>query len=96
MAGAAAVHAPAGFFAQGGGFEYPAFLGFVAACLGLSGPGCYSLDHLTRHRLDRPATVVMAFTLSAAATTVVLNRRAATLAAAEASGPGQDSDSQTA
>ncbi|KMO95133.1 DoxX family protein [Streptomyces roseus] len=99
MAGAAAVHAPAGFFAQGGGFEYPAFLGFAAACLGLSGPGRFSLDHATRHRLDRPATVVAAFALSAAAATFVLNRRAATLAAAEtadASGPDRDTDSRTA
>ncbi|MFE5538330.1 DoxX family protein [Streptomyces sp. NPDC056485] len=96
MAGAVAVHAPAGFYAQGGGFEYPAFLGFVAACLGLSGPGRFSLDHATRHRLDRPATVVAAFALSAAAATVVLNRRAATLAAAEASGPEGEADSRTA
>ncbi|SCF89591.1 putative oxidoreductase, partial [Streptomyces sp. Ncost-T6T-2b] len=39
MAGAVAVHAPAGFFAQGGGYEYPAFLGFTAAAIGLTGPG---------------------------------------------------------
>ncbi|MFB6810641.1 DoxX family protein [Streptomyces sp. NPDC056387] len=92
MAGAASVHAPAGFFAQGGGLEYPAFLGFVAASLGLSGPGRFSLDHATRHRLDRPATVVTAFALSAAAATVVLTRRNAALAAAEAAGPDPDPD----
>ncbi|MFF1343481.1 DoxX family membrane protein, partial [Streptomyces sp. NPDC058290] len=34
VAGAAAVHAPAGLFAQCGGFELPAVLGFGAACLG--------------------------------------------------------------
>lgn len=82
MAGAVSVHAPAGFFAQSGGFEYPAFLGFVAAGLGLSGPGRYSLDHLTWHKVDRPATVVLAFTLSAALATVVVKRRNAALAAA--------------
>ncbi|AKL64707.1 MULTISPECIES: DoxX family protein [Streptomyces] len=83
MAGAVSVHAPAGFFAQGGGFEYPAFLGFVAAALGVSGPGRYSLDHATGHALDRPGLVVLAFALSAAAATVVVNRRIASLAAAE-------------
>jgi putative oxidoreductase len=76
------VHAPSGFFAHKGGFEYPAFLGFVAAGLGLAGPGCYSLDHLAGHRLNRPGTVLLAFAVSAAAATVVVNRRAATLAAA--------------
>ncbi|SHM08725.1 DoxX family membrane protein [Actinacidiphila paucisporea] len=87
MAGAVAVHAPSGFFAHQGGFEYPAFLGFVAAGLGLAGPGCYSLDRLTGHRLNSPGTVVLAFALSAAAATVVLNRRTATLVAAGEPGP---------
>jgi putative oxidoreductase len=77
MAGAVAVHAPSGFFAHQGGFEYPAFLGFVAAGLGVAGPGRYSLDHLTRHRLDRSAAVLLAFAASAAAATAVLSRRAA-------------------
>ncbi|MEW2135755.1 DoxX family membrane protein [Streptomyces sp. NPDC005409] len=82
MAGAVSVHAPAGFFAQGGGFEYPAFLGFVAASLGLAGPGCYSLDHVAGHKLNQPAAVLVAFTLAAAAATVVVNRRIAALAPA--------------
>lgn len=81
MAGAVSVHAPAGFFAHQGGFEYPAFLGFVAAGLGVTGPGRLSLDHLTAHCLNRPGTILLAFTLSAAAATVVVNRRAAVLAA---------------
>ncbi|MFJ9648395.1 DoxX family protein [Streptomyces sp. NPDC004244] len=90
MAGAVSVHAPAGFFAQGGGFEYPAFLGFVAASLGVSGPGCFSVDHLTRHRLDRPAVLLAAFTLSAAAATVVVRRRIAAMEAAQAAAARQD------
>lgn len=81
MAGAVSVHAPAGFFAHKGGFEYPAFLGFVAAGLGLAGPGRFSVDELSGHRLNRPGTVLLAFAVSAAAATVVVNRRAATLAA---------------
>ncbi|NUS17899.1 MAG: DoxX family protein [Streptomyces sp.] len=83
MAGAVSVHAPAGFFAHQGGFEYPAFLGFVAAGLGLAGPGCFSLDALIGDRLNRPGTVLLAFALSAAAATVVVNRRATALAAAQ-------------
>ncbi|MGT2526675.1 DoxX family protein [Streptomyces nojiriensis] len=87
MAGAVSVHAPAGFFAQGGGFEYPAFLGSVAACLGVTGPGRISLDHVSGHRLDRPAFIAVAFALSAAAATVVVKRRIAAMeAAAEAKG----------
>ncbi|MFG1811359.1 DoxX family membrane protein [Streptomyces sp. NPDC049040] len=82
MAGAVAVHAPAGFFAHAGGIEYPAFLGFVAAALGLAGPGHYSVDRLTGNCLNRPGTVLLAFAVSAAAATVVVNRRVATLAAA--------------
>ncbi|WP_327250836.1 DoxX family protein [Streptomyces sp. NBC_01244] len=81
MAGAVSVHAPAGFFAQGGGFEYPALLGTVAACLGVTGPGRISLDHVSRHRLDRPAVIVVAFALSAVAATVVVNRRVAAMEA---------------
>ncbi|MFC5906852.1 DoxX family protein [Streptacidiphilus monticola] len=79
MAGAVAVHAPAGFFVMKGGYEYPAFLGFVAAGLGLSGPGRYSLDHLTRHRLDRFSTVVLAFSAAAIAVAAVVSSRKQTL-----------------
>jgi putative oxidoreductase len=81
MAGAVSVHAPAGFFSHQGGFEYPAFLGFVAAGLGLTGPGRYSFDEISGHRLNRPSTVLLAFAVSAAAAVVVVNRRMATLAA---------------
>lgn len=84
MSGAVAVHRPAGFFAQQGGYEYPAYLGFVAACLGLSGPGRYSFDHLTGHRLNRPATLLIAFAASAVAAGVVVGRRERVQAAAAA------------
>ncbi|GGV66994.1 RpiR family transcriptional regulator [Streptomyces thermoviolaceus subsp. thermoviolaceus] len=81
MAGAVAVHRPAGFFATQGGYEYPAYLGLVAAALGLSGAGRYSVDHLTRNRLDSPAMVALAFAASAAAAVAVVGRRERTLAA---------------
>ncbi|MGW4229997.1 DoxX family protein [Streptomyces sp. NPDC004980] len=76
MAGAVAVHAPAGFFAMGGGYEYPAFLGFTAAAIGLTGAGRYSLDHATGHVLDRPWTLAVAFAASALGAAAVVGRRA--------------------
>ena len=83
MAGAVAVHAPAGFFSQGGGFEYPAFLGFTAAAIGLTGAGRYSLDHATDHVVDQPWTVALAFLGSAVAAATVVGRRARGQAQAE-------------
>ncbi|MGW0753306.1 DoxX family protein [Streptomyces sp. NPDC002587] len=76
MAGAVSVHAPAGFFNQGGGFEYPAFLGFTAAAVGLAGPGRYSIDHATGHYFDQRWTVLLAFAASAVAAGAVVAKRA--------------------
>ncbi|MCX5386856.1 DoxX family protein [Streptomyces sp. NBC_00083] len=84
MAGAVSVHAPAGFFAQAGGFEYPAFLGFTAAAIGLAGAGRYSLDHATDHVVDQPWTVALAFLGSAVAAAAVVGRRAKERAKPEA------------
>ncbi|MGW3245806.1 DoxX family protein [Streptomyces sp. NPDC001070] len=81
MAGAVSVHLPAGFFAASGGFEYPAFLGFTAAAIGLAGPGCYSLDRLTGDVLDHHWTVVACFAASAVAAAVVVSRRNAAVRA---------------
>ncbi|MFF8841168.1 DoxX family protein [Streptomyces sp. NPDC015127] len=75
MAGAVSVHAPAGFFMQSGGFEYPAFLGFTAAALGVAGPGRYSLDYATGHRFNQPWTVAAAFLASALAAAAVVGKR---------------------
>ncbi|MFF7616217.1 DoxX family protein [Streptomyces lavendulae] len=90
MAGAVAVHAPAGFFNQSGGFEYPAFLGFTAAAVGLAGPGRYSVDHATGHHFDRPWTVALAFGASALAAAVVVTGRARVRAEAEAEAAGRE------
>ncbi len=40
------VHLRHGFFAEGGGFEYPLVLAVSAAAVALSGPGRYSIDHV--------------------------------------------------
>ncbi|WP_354640072.1 DoxX family protein [Kitasatospora camelliae] len=75
MAGATSVHAPAGFFAMGGGYEYPAMLGACGLALGIAGAGRYSLDHALGHRLDRPWLGVLAFSVSALGAVAVVTRR---------------------
>ncbi|MFJ3333342.1 DoxX family protein [Streptomyces sp. NPDC086766] len=75
MAGAAAVHAPNGFFAQSGGYEYAATLGLTSAGLAVAGPGRLSLDHALGHAVDRGWMVPAAFATVAAATAVVVGTR---------------------
>ncbi|MEU6812361.1 DoxX family membrane protein [Streptomyces sp. NPDC046831] len=75
MAGAAAVHAPNGFFAQAGGYEYAASLGLTSAGLAVTGPGRLSVDHALGHALDRGWMVPAAFGAVAAATALVVGRR---------------------
>ncbi|MEV6421175.1 DoxX family protein [Streptomyces sp. NPDC051662] len=81
MAGAMSVRVPNGFFAQSGGFEYPAVLGWTAASIGLMGAGRYSLDHATCHRLDQPWMIPVAFAASAVAAIAIIEKRARALAA---------------
>ncbi|MDG4857929.1 DoxX family protein [Streptomyces sp. T-3] len=75
MAGAASVHAPNGFFAQGGGYEYPAALGLTTVALAITGPGRLSLDHTLRHALDRDWMVPAALVGTAAVTALVVGAR---------------------
>ncbi|MER5864359.1 DoxX family protein [Kitasatospora sp. NPDC002040] len=75
MAGAIAVHAPAGFFAVSGGYEYPAVLGTCGLALGVAGAGRYSLDHLVAHRFDGAALGALAFVASALGAAAVVTRR---------------------
>ncbi|QKW19423.1 DoxX family protein [Kitasatospora sp. NA04385] len=75
MAGAVSVHAPAGFFAHGGGYEYPALLGACGLALGVAGAGRYSVDAALGHRLARPWMGVLAFAASALGAASVLARR---------------------
>ncbi|MGW0707969.1 DoxX family membrane protein [Streptomyces sp. NPDC002643] len=75
MAGAAAVHAPNGFFNAEGGYEYAATLGLAAAGLAISGPGRLSLDHALRHVVDRGWMVPVALAGTAAGTALVVGAR---------------------
>ncbi|MYR58762.1 RpiR family transcriptional regulator, partial [Streptomyces sp. SID625] len=75
MAGAAAVHTPNGFFAQGGGYEYAASLGLTATGLAITGPGRLSLDHALGHSANRGWMVPAALAATAAGTAAVLGAR---------------------
>ncbi|MGW0902142.1 DoxX family protein [Streptomyces sp. NPDC002853] len=76
MAGATAVHAPNGFFSQAGGYEYPAFLGMVAATLAVTGPGAYSLDSSLGHSFNRSWMVPAALAGTALGVLVSVGSRA--------------------
>lgn len=75
MIPAASVHAPQGFFAAGGGLEYPALLGVSSAALALIGPGDMSLDAMLGHRLNRPWMAALSLIASCAASAYVVMKR---------------------
>lgn len=81
MIPATAVHAPRGFFATGGGYEYPALLGVSAAALTLMGPGDWSVDAPLGHRLNRPWMSGVAILASSAVSLAIVRRRSRLLAA---------------
>lgn len=64
MAVAASVHAPNGFFAADGGFEYPAVLGLASSAIALGGPGKISLDAATRNVFNKPWLRLLALAAS--------------------------------
>ena len=83
MAVAASMHANNGFFAQGGGLEYPAVLGLVSGALALTGPGELSVDAAIGHGLNRSWMRSVAFaSVPPAVTATILRRRQALKAAA--------------
>lgn len=92
MAGAAAVHAPNGFFNAGGGYEYAATLGLTAAGLAVTGPGRISLDHALGHTVNRGWMVPVALGATGLVTAAVVGARARRLRGKDDGGD----DAQTA
>lgn len=94
MVVASSMHRDKGFFAQDGGYEYPAVLGLVAASLALGGPGQLSLDAALGHRVNRPWMRLAALASIAPAAALVFRRRKAALAATPAapSSPADDAE----
>lgn len=82
MAVAATMHTPNGFFAQNGGYEYPAMLGLTSAALALGGPGQLSLDAVLGHRADRSWMRLVGLAGVPVAAALVIRRRTAALQAA--------------
>ena len=80
MAAATFVHRPNGFFAMGGGYEYPAVLGLTAASLAVSGPGTFSLDAALDHQLTRPWVAALALVAAGVGAGVSISRRQAAAA----------------
>ena len=78
---AGSAHRERGFFAQEGGFEYQLVLALVGGALALTGSGRLSLDHGTRHVLDKPWMRVFAASLVVPAAVFVVSRRDRALAA---------------
>ena len=91
MIPATAVHAPSGFFATGGGYEYPALLGVSAAALTIIGPGDWSLDARLDHRLNRPWMSGVAILASCAVSLAIVQRRRRVLAAQAEEADGETS-----
>lgn len=80
------MHSDKGFFAQEGGYEYPALLAVLGASYAAAGPGRFSLDHVLAHRLDRPWMRAVALAAILPGALVVTRRRKAALAADAANG----------
>ena len=93
MVVASSMHKDKGWFAQAGGFEFPAVLGLVGASLALGGPGRLSLDAALGDRLNRPWMRAVALTSVVPATALVIRRRSAALADARAVIPSDESGS---
>ncbi len=90
MVVAASMHKDNGFFAQSGGYEYPAVLALTAASLALGGPGQLSLDAALGHKVNQPWMRIAGIAAIPAAAGLVFKRRNAALALASATVPAAE------
>jgi putative oxidoreductase len=87
MAVASSTHVENGFFNMGGGYELPATFGLVAAAVALNGPGIWSLDALTRNKLNKPWMRLLALGGAVASSYYLITERARVLADRAAAAP---------
>ncbi len=90
MVVAASMHKDNGFFAQSGGYEYPAVLALTAASLALGGPGQLSLDAALGHEANQPWMRAAGIAAIPVAAALVFKRRNAALALASATTPAAE------
>jgi putative oxidoreductase len=77
---ASSVHAPNGFFNTNGGYELPVTYALVGSTFALTGPGRFSVDHLTGEALNRPWMRALALVGALAAAAVLVSSRGAVVA----------------
>jgi putative oxidoreductase len=75
MAVAATSQAGNGFFNANGGLEYPSTIALAAASLALTGPGRFSIDQLSDHRLKHRWLGPLGLTAAAALTWAMVSQR---------------------
>jgi putative oxidoreductase len=92
MVVAATVLGGNGFFAQKGGYEYPAILGLTAAGVALAGPGRISLDYVIGNHLNRPWMKAVALGAVVPAAVFMIAQRKKALAAAASPVPTFDAE----
>ena len=80
---ASSVHAPNGFFNTEEGYELPVTYALVGTILALTGPGRFSVDHLTGGVLNRPWMRALALIGALASAAYLIATRSAVLAERE-------------
>jgi putative oxidoreductase len=83
MITASSVHAPNGFFNTNGGYELPVTYALVGTTFALTGPGRFSLDHLTGEALNRPWMRAVALVGALASAAYLISSRGAVVAERE-------------
>lgn len=96
MAVASTTHAENGFFNMGGGYELPATYGLIGAAVALAGPGTWSLDALTRHKLNKPWMRLFALAGAGASAYYLIDQRQRVLADRALSAPAAEAAADAA